>query len=232
MAKLKSDRGLQIMSTEIDAAGVARYLQAHPDFFERHDDLLTLLHIPGSHGDQAISISERQMPALREKARQLEGKLAQLIRFGEENDAISEKVHRLAVELLAAGDLPTVINSIYDHLGGAFAVPHVALRLWQAPGSGDSAEFAPLDSAARDFASGLTHPYCGPTAGQDATLWFGERGSHIRSLALVPLRCNGATFGALVLASEEAHRFYVEMGTLYLARIGELAANAILRTLA
>jgi uncharacterized protein YigA (DUF484 family) len=219
------------MNSEIDAAGVARYLQAHPDFFEQHDELLTLLHIPGAHGDRAISISERQMPALREKARQLEGKLAQLIRFGEENDIIGEKVHRLAVALLAADNLPTVMNALYDHLGGDFAIPHVTLRFWQAPGSGDGAEFAPLDAAARDFASSLSHPYCGPTAGQDATQWFGERGSHVRSLALVPLRRDEATFGALVLASEEAHRFYVEMGTLYLTRIGDLAATAILRTL-
>jgi uncharacterized protein YigA (DUF484 family) len=220
------------MNTEIDAASVARYLHAHPDFFQQHDDLLTHLHIPGSHGDQAISISERQMPALREKARQLEGKLAQLIRFGEENDAISEKVHRLAVALLAAGDLPTVIDALYDHLAGSFAVPHVTLRLWQAPfsGAGDVAEFAPLDTAARDFVTSLTHPYCGPAAAQDATLWFGERGSHVRSLALVPLRRDQATFGALVLASEEAHRFYAEMGTLYLTRIGDMAATAVLRT--
>jgi uncharacterized protein YigA (DUF484 family) len=219
------------MNSEIDAAGVAHYLRAHPDFFEQHDDLLTLLHIPATHGDQAISISERQMPALREKARQLEVKLAQLIRFGEENDIIGEKVHRLAVALLGARDLPIVVHVLYDHLGGDFAIPHVTLRLWQAPGSGDGPEFAPLDAAAQDFASGLAHPYCGPTAGQDATHWFGERGSHVRSLALVPLRRDDITFGALVLASEEVHRFYAEMGTLYLTRIGDLAATAILRTL-
>jgi uncharacterized protein YigA (DUF484 family) len=229
------------MNPEIDASGVARYLQAHPDFFQQHDELLTLLHIPGTHGDQAISISERQMPALREKARQLEGKLAQLIRFGEENDAISEKVHHLAIALLAADALSTVIDALYDHLGGAFAVPHVAVRLWQNPtrdqgGHGDqgndSSVFAPLHPAARDFVIGLTHPYCGPAVGQDATLWFGERGGHVRSLALVPLRRDDAIFGALVLASEDAHRFYVEMGTLYLTRIGDLATTAILRTLA
>ena len=206
-------------------------MQAHPDFFDQRDDLLTHLHIPATHGDQAISISERQMTALREKVRQLEGKLAQLIRFGEENDAIGEKVHRLAVALLAVGDFPAVLRVLYSHLGGAFAVPHVALRLWQAPGRGEGAEFFPLDAAARDFAIGLTHPYCGPTAGQDATQWFGERGSHVRSLALVPLRRDDLTFGALVLASEEVHRFYVEMGTLYLTRIGDLATTAILRTL-
>jgi uncharacterized protein YigA (DUF484 family) len=220
------------MTQDIDAAGVALYLQAHPDFIAQHPDLLAQLHIPGPHGDQAISISERQMIALREKVRQLEAKLAQLIRFGEENDAIGEKVHRLAIDLLAAGDFATVLAALYSHLGEAFAVPHVALRLWDVPGGGNGPEFAPLAVAARDFAIALTQPYCGPTTAQDATHWFGESGSHVRSLALVPLRRDDATFGALVLASEEAHRFYAEMGTLYLSRIGDLVNAATLRTLA
>jgi uncharacterized protein YigA (DUF484 family) len=218
------------MNPEIDAAGVARYLQVHPEFLEQYAELVSQLHIPSPHGDKAISISERQISTLREKVRQLESKLAELIRFGEENDIIGAKVHRLAVALLAAGDFAAVLSVLYAHLGGAFAVPHVALRFWELPPVGDSAEFAPLDATARDFAIGLAHPYCGPTAGQDAAHWFGESGSHVRSLALVPLRHDGVTFGALVLASEEAHRFYVEMGTLYLTRIGDLAVAAILRT--
>jgi hypothetical protein len=34
-------------------------------------------------------------------------------------------------------------------------------------------------------------------------------------------------FGLLVLASEDPQRFYPEMGTLYLARIGEMAGAAL-----
>ena len=42
----------------------------------------------------------------------------------------------------------------------------------------------------------------------------------------------GTCFGLLVMASEEAHRFYPELGTLYLERIGEMAAAALLRVAA
>jgi len=42
-------------------------------------------------GGRAISIAERQQLALRDKNRLLETKLRELIQFGEENDAISEK---------------------------------------------------------------------------------------------------------------------------------------------
>ena len=45
------------------------------------------------------------------------------------------------------------------------------------------------------------------------------------------LKNDGVPFGILVLASEDPQRFYPEMGTLYLARIGELVAAALSRCL-
>ncbi len=50
-------------------------------------------------------------------------------------------------------------------------------------------------------------------------------------MALVPLRRGNETIGLLALGSEELHRFYPEMGTLFLTRLGDLACAAILRTL-
>ncbi|MDP2795586.1 MAG: DUF484 family protein [Sulfurisoma sp.] len=218
------------MKVAMDANEVAQYLKDHPEFFEQYAELLSQIHIPSPHGDKAISITERQMVTLRDKARQLETKLAELIRFGEENDAIGDKVHELCVALTAAPDMPAALRAIYAHLGGAFAVPHVVVRLWV--GSGTGAEFAPTADNIRAAAAALKHPYCGPSAGQETADWFGERGGHVRSLAQVPLRRGDETFGLLVLASEEAHRFYPEMGTLYLERIGEMAAAALGRVAA
>lgn len=220
---------------------VARYLQDNPKFFEDYADLLAQLYIPHPHGGRAISITERQILTLREKARQFEAKLAELIRFGEENDAIGEKVHRLAVALAAAGDFAGVLRALYSHLGEDFAVPHVALRLWNLaarpdePGFAEVGEpmriFAEVSEQTRIFAAGLAHPSCGPNTGFEAVSWFGEAGAHVRSVALLPLRREAETVGLLALGSEEAQRFYPEMGTLYLDHIGELAGAALLRTL-
>jgi hypothetical protein len=215
----------------MDANEVAEYLKDHPEFFGQYADLLSQIEIPSPHGDKAISITELQLGTLRDKARQLEAKMAELIRFGEENDAIGDKVHELGVAITAAADLPAVLRAIYAHLGGAFAVPHVVVRLWPASGGGTSAEFAPTAESIRSAVAELRHPYCGPAAGQETADWFGERGGHVRSLAQVALRRGGETFGVLVLASEEAHRFYPEMGTLYLERIGDMAAAALGRVL-
>lgn len=218
------------MKAAMDANEVASYLKNHPEFFDHYADLLSQVHIPDPHGGRAISITERQLGALRERNKLIEAKLAELIRYGEENDAISEKVHHLAVALIAAGDFAAVTRILYSHLGGAFAVPHVALRLWgiAAAADADQGEFSPTDQATIAFASELKHPYCGPSASPEVLSWLG---GGVRSLALVPLQRGSETIGLLALGSEEAHRFYPQMGTLFLTRFGDIAAAALLRTL-
>lgn len=210
---------------------IARYLQDHPKFFEEYADLLAQLYIPHPHGGRTISITERQILTLREKAKLLEAKLGEMIRFGEENDAIGEKVQRLATALAGARDFAAARRGLYTHLGEDFAVPHVALRLWNLPAQAEATEFAEVNEQTRIFAAGLVTPFCGANAGFEAASWFGEAGSHVRSLALVPLRREAETVGLLALGSEDVQRFYPEMGTLYLGHIGELASAALLRTL-
>ncbi len=210
---------------------IARYLQDHPKFFEEYADLLAQLCIPHPHGGRAISITERQILTLREKAKLLESKLGELIRFGEENDAIGEKVHRLATALAGGRDFDAVRRALLMHLTEDFAVPHAAFRLWNLPAREGAAEFAEVNEQTRIFAAGLAHPFCGANAGFEAAGWFGEAGSQVRSLALVALRREAETVGLLALGSEDVQRFYPEMGTLYLGHIGELAGAALLRTL-
>jgi uncharacterized protein YigA (DUF484 family) len=147
------------------------------------------------------------------------------VRFGEENDAISEKVHRLALALIGARDLMALAQSLNFHLREDFAVPHVALRIWgrSLPAELDAAR--PVDEAQKSQAAAMGGPQCGPAAGNAFLSWFGEAAEHVRSMALVPLG-EAAVFGMLALGSEDAQRFFPDMGTLYLRRIGELCAAA------
>lgn len=219
-------------ASTLAAKDVAQFLKDHPDFFNQYAEVLAQIVIPDPHGGRAVSITERQMGSLRDQAKRLENKLNELIRFGEENDVLSGKAHRLAVALANAADPGSVLRVLYAHLGGDFAVPHVAVRLWDVAGDPAAPEFTPMSAAAREFAASLQHPYCGAGGGPDVLAWFGERGSHVRSLALVALKRGPLdTFGLLALGSEEPERFYPEMGTLYLERIGEIAASALDRTL-
>ncbi len=209
---------------------VASYLRENPEFFEQYADMLAEIFIPHPHGGRAVSISERQILTLRDKNKQLESKLRDVLQFGEENDAISEKVHRISIALLGTTDIRGVLNSVYLSLREDFAVPHVALRVWCGNGEPDLAEFAPVSEASREFTISLTHPYCSSRPMVDTAGLFGDAGAHLRSFSYVPLR-NGETFGLLALASEDPQRFYAEMGTIYLKRLGELIGAAIDRQL-
>jgi len=212
------------------AEDVADYLKSNPSFFEQYADLLAQIYVPHPHGGRTVSLAERQMLTLRDKNRQTEAKLAELIAFGEENDAISEKVHRLAVGLIAAETFQAVIHLLNFHLRDDFSVPHVALCLWNVPeGVGDLPEFAAVSEELQVFAETLGRPYCGSTAGFGTASWFGEHANHVRSQALIALRNGGGTIGMIALGSEEAQRFYADMGTLYLERLGEMVSAALAR---
>lgn len=214
------------MSAEV----VAQYLQANPQFFEQYADLLAEIFVPHPHGGRTISLSERQMLTLRDKNKQLERKLAELLAFGEENDGISEKMHRLSVGLIAAETFQAVIHLLNFHLRDDFAIPHVALRLWDKPeGVEDLPEFTAVSEELQVFAETLSKPYCGSTSGFGTASWFGEHAEHIRSQALIALRNGGGTIGMIALGSEDLQRFYADMGTLYLERLGELVSAALAR---
>ena len=209
---------------------VAEFLRQNPGFFENHVDILMNLQIPHPHGGRAVSIGERQLIAVREKSKILEDKLHELISFGEENDAVSEKVHRLACRLIDAPSLDAVLDTLYLDLLDHFAVPHVAVRLWKvAEENPDTKEFGAVASEMRQFVENMTAPYCGNHAVYESQSWFGEAAPHLKSFALVPLVRDGMVFGVIALASEDAQRFYPEMGTLYLSRIGGLMSHSLWR---
>lgn len=208
---------------------VAQYLQDHPQFFNEYADLLANIHIPSSHGDRVISINERQAISLRERNRILQDKLLELISFGEENDAIGEKMHRLTIALLSVSSMDEFLNALYFSLREDFAVPLVAMRLWNiACNNKDHVEFTPTSKDVHVIAESLSQPYCGNHIADEIKYWFGEGSEHLSSFSMIPLNTT-QTIGLLILGSPDAERFYPEMGTLHLKRLGELVCTTIVR---
>ncbi|MEP7259715.1 MAG: DUF484 family protein [Usitatibacter sp.] len=214
----------------LTAEQVAEFLRQNPGFFENHADILVNLQIPHPHGGRAVSIGERQLVAVREKSKMIEEKLRELIQFGEENDAVGEKVHHLACRLIEAPGLDAALDTLYLDLLDHFAVPHVAVRLWNvAEENPETKEFATVAIEMREFIEKMTSPYTGNHAVYESQSWFGEAAAHLKSFALIPIARDRVTFGVIALASEDPKRFYPEMGTLYLARVGDLMTHALWR---
>lgn len=219
---------------------VARYLQENPAFFEGYADVLAQIQLPHPYGGHAIGLADRQVLNLREKHRALEAKLAELLQFGEENDAISEKMHRLGLALLAAPARDALLWAVSFNLREDFAIPHVAMRLWgMRPRELDAGaeEYGEVSDDLKSYAASLAQPYCGANNNAEVAGWFGEAAARVRSAAYIPLResaagagsGSGACVGMLALGSEDDTRFYAEMGTLYLTRLGELAGAGLTR---
>lgn len=196
---------------------VAKYLQENPQFFEEHAEMLAQIDLPHPHGGRTISLSERQLLTLRERVRELEKKLHELLEIARENDALQLKLHQFTCTLIGASDSTALKASTAQNLRDIFAVPHVALRLWQ--------DEAP-STEVRDFADQHSQPVCTHHAVHDTLPWFADAAEHLRSFAYLPLRHGDTTIGLLVLASEDKQRFYPEMGTLFLQRIAELLGHA------
>ena len=140
---------------------IANYLVQTPDFFERHAEVLATVELSSPHGTRAVSLQERQAGLLREKIRTLEQKVVDLIRHGQDNMAIGDKLQGWTFGLLKTvdpGQLPSVIAR---DLGLCFAVPQVALRVWGvAPAWADE----PLHAAAATMCRLLPLRSPSPTA--------------------------------------------------------------------
>ncbi|VVD74308.1 hypothetical protein PCO31110_00780 [Pandoraea communis] len=210
---------------------IAEYLIAHPDFFERHAELLAGVRLTSPHGQRAVSLQERQIEMQREKTKQIERRLAELMRYGHENDDISAKLHRWTLGLLSERDPHALPDAIARGLRDVFDVPFAAVRLWNVATPYQPADFArSVSEEVKIFASSLATPYCGANTGFEAVTWLGAS-SDPASVALLALRDpqmpDGPIFGLLVMGSEDARRFHEGMATDFLTQIGELAGAAL-----
>lgn len=200
----------------IDAKAVKEYLEAHPEFFDEHPNLLEMLTVPHAPPGGAVSLVERQVKVLRERQAASRERLAELVRVARDNESLTGRIHQLALRLLHARTASEVEAQVTASMHEDFAVTPVRL-LRQAP---DAAGLESVWSAGR--------PRCGHFAEHQRAALFGAEAAELRSMAIIPLGA-GATRGVLVLGSGDADRFNPGVSTDFLVRIGELVAAALAR---
>lgn len=190
---------------------VAEYLLANPEFFSQHAELLAAIRLANPHGKAAVSLQERQMDMLREKNKLLERRLAELLRYGHENDSISAKFNRWTARVIAERDAHALPRTVAHGLMEVFDVPQAVLRLWDVADTYRNAEFArQVGEEVRLFANGLDAPYCGANTGFEAAQWLsagecpgaaaGDDAAGIQSVVLLTLREPRANDAAAALA--------------------------------
>jgi uncharacterized protein YigA (DUF484 family) len=211
---------------EIGEEVMVAYLDSHPEFFERHQDLLARLHIPHGTGG-AVSLVQHQVAVLRTQLDTERRRLAHLIARAREYESLSSRLHGLILQLIAASDLQRITAVLRDALRSEFKAEAVTLKLF--PVGGDEAETDPIVNAFHEFL-GRKHALCGPLDADRNTALFGNHGDAVESAALIPIRARDGS-GVLAIGSADADRFRPEMGTELLDRLGEIVSQklAVLR---
>ncbi|MES2688047.1 MAG: DUF484 family protein [Pseudomonadota bacterium] len=223
-----SEHSIQNPITEDD---IANFLANTPDFFERHAELLATVQLSSGHGGRAVSLQERQAGMLRDKIKVLESKVVEMIRYGNENVGIADKLQECTLNLLLTAHARDLPDTIVREIQSQFAVPQAAIKVWHVNGIFSMEDFSTgISEDTQTFASSLTVPYCGVNSGFEAVNWLPDP-AQAMSVALIPLRPGKVpqAFGMLVLASPDPERFTSNMGTDFLERIGELAGAALSR---
>ena len=185
----------------ITEADIANYLAHTPGFFERQAELLATIRLASPHGTRAVSLQERQMEMLRERIKGLEHKIIEMIRAGQENVAIADRLHRWTRSLMLTPDPRDLPDVLVSQVQQQFLVPQAAVRLW-----GVEAAYAELPQAqgvseeVRAMAQSLSLPFCGLNAGGEVVKWL-EDAHTVASMAMIPLRHGpgDGCFGLLVL---------------------------------
>ncbi|MCK9797466.1 hypothetical protein BK634_01905 [Pseudomonas chlororaphis] len=216
-------------SDSLEAAAVAAYLEAHPDFFVEHDDLLPALRIPHQRGD-TVSLVERQMKILRERNIEMRHRLSQLMDVARDNDRLFDKTRRLILALMDATSLEDLVISVEDSLRQDFQVPFVSLILFN-----DSA--MPVGrwvtaAQAQEAIGGLLSEgksICGTLREHELDFLFGEeQRKQIGSTAVVALAHQGV-HGVLAIASRDPQHYKSSVGTLFLSYIAEVLGRVLPR---
>ncbi|HPL77940.1 MAG TPA: DUF484 family protein [Burkholderiaceae bacterium] len=210
---------------------IADFLLNTPDFFGRHAELLSAVLLTSPHGNRAVSLQERQAEMLREKIKLLEHRIMDMIRHGNENMIISDRLQRWARRLFLTASPQALPHAMAEGLQEEFMVPQVAVKVWGVADAFATEPFAQgVSNDVKSLASSLMAPYVGANAGFEAVGWLPDA-SRVASVALIALR-NGTdpqAFGLMVLASPDSQRFHAGMGTDFLERMAELGSAALSR---
>ena len=214
----------------LNAMEVASYLRRHPEFLKDFPDIALALQVPRDQG-ASTSLASYQLEVLRDKNRDIDRRLRELIEIAAENEQLMVRVHSLTVGLMRERTLADSVRRVAAGLTEDFHTDLVRLVLFRADADLPAADWL---VAQRDGAKSMpafaeflqrNEPLCGRLQPEKLDALFGDKAAEVRSAVLVPI--DGV--GMLAIGSHDAARFHPGMGTVFLKLIAEATAAAIAR---
>ena len=225
---------IRLVSTGVKERDVIDFLLRNPYFFVKHMEVLGKMKIPRVEG-APIPMVERRLDKLRERAEALEKRQERLESIALVNERAQQRMHKITLDILAATDANAALARLLESLREDFELEYARVCLFVDEKSKERS-YAAIDSAylldgkaakaLRRAAKG--DPVCGSLRPAQRAYVFGEHALAVASHAVIPLR-RDALHGMVALGTRDKQRFTADLDTLYLKRLGEMVAAALLR---
>ncbi|MFT7132018.1 MAG: hypothetical protein ACI81O_000726 [Cyclobacteriaceae bacterium] len=220
----------------LDAAQVADYLSANPDFFVNHDALLLDLQLPHAHGGD-VSLVERQVSLLRDRNLELRKQLEAMMTAATTNSEIFLKCQRLVLALLEATNTADFYLALEKSFKRDFKCNAYSLMVFN-----ENAEqinhftYSVSETTARDYVGALIkskEPTLGVLRPAEQDFLFRHASGKVRSAAVLSVK-DPATRGSargqialLAIGSDDGNYFQPGMGTLFIGFIADVLARLL-----
>jgi uncharacterized protein len=204
---------------------VARYLEDQPDFLLRHPQVLARLALKHEVVG-AVSLIEHQVQTLRAHSTERERQLRDLVGVARDNDALGARLHQFALVMIGARTADEALDAAGELLRREFRVDAVAVRIRREPVGARPEYVSADDRRLSELLARFDNGRPLLDGARDESLrgyLFGAQAHEIRACALIPLGRDGV----LALGAHDPVRFHPGMGTVYLARLGELLARVL-----
>ncbi|MFT5451342.1 MAG: hypothetical protein ACI9N9_000826 [Enterobacterales bacterium] len=210
---------------KITADDVAHYLKDHNDFFHHHSDIMLMMDLTDK-ADGSTSLVERQMKSLRQRNKDNEQEMQDVIRNAQDNQHLLQQTITLTLQLIPANNVEEMTELLLEELSVLFDIHYRNLLLDADKFSHSTADMKSIKNTLGD--NFPTHqPICGRLKASEKECLFDDH-SNVQSAALLPLGINGE-LGILVLGSEDQAHFDPEMGDLFLLLISDMLSRMLYR---
>lgn len=211
--------------TSVTEEQVIQYLQAHPDFFINHEDLLLDLQLPRPDGSAVVSLVERQLTLLREAKQRQERQLNHLRHNARENEKLLHSLQQLITALIDTTSLTEAIDYLRTALQEDFFADIVKIKIFA-----DSSERPEYIKRSDDRIKPLNAllerrgSICGQLKPEQNRAIFGDKAENIASSVVMPICDNNGDhcIGLMAIGSSDAQRYHPDMGTIFINHLGSV----------
>lgn len=206
--------------SELTEDVVAQFLTENPDFFQKHPELLSRIKVDTPERG-VISLVEVQVNKLRERIRELEDDIAQLMSLASQNDRLFHEFASIQKALLLSGHFSQAAAIIEKKAIELNLTAHIKIVGHSHPKY--HVEQSALDKFVKKFLNGHS-AYLGRLRKADRDSLFAYGGldlssADLGSFAILPLGSAQKPMGIIAFASCDGGHFQPDMGTLFLEQL-------------